>query len=1020
MFDRGTTIEATDRAVAVGQDNNGTVITGDVHFHFTATSNPTDAESEQSSNRIIDALHLRQIARQLLAVGSPPSLLPLFPGASPLARQSLEQLSQLRRTVSDENAQKQKSAAIAELLDTGELHHLLVAPPGSGKTHALWHAAREMLESNRVVPIFLPVGTLETWADIVELVASVDRTIDVTTLLHDKRVCVLLDGWSQFASHSATERARAMRVLSPARVIANGRRGTDSDAIFRLWTLDRVPVAAVRQVIKSAFPVAPSPEPALTEFLRLPLAFSLYILLGGSALTRGELLSRLHQHLSRNFPDSFRAVLSGAVASISLLQQDGTYSQLQNEVRRRAMQESLADPLVLLDRLGTLEDRAGTILPVHDLYWSWLAGVGLMSEDRGIAPVLNLATRESYELALESGLRSSSTMVAAVSDADVLLGAILWAHLDARSTSDEAFPEAIKAMFADDRLPVRCRAALAGFRSRRPELLAPALRVLTEVTEVGLYIWAFDAALVPSELFPNRGIIANWIGAGGTDQMIAAIANRGNADWGPWLAQLANSDKLPARVAAAAALACEARLPEWVLEHLPEVIKTQSWNLRAVAARGTNIEFAHWLAQHYEKYIDVAGGSQWFHLNKVLIGCGDDAVFENLLARFPSMPKQAQETLGYAIVDVGDPWVARFQEKALIAGAATQHHTIMDVVSLNISDATARTWIENGITQLGWRILIARHGNAIVPEMIQRLPASFDGIPDIPVLGAMQFLTLAPASLAMEIWGRVRGSMQPKVMEDVIKAFGRIDPTGIPGLVDIIFKQLYALPTYHLNLVLRLFDEWKSQYGVSVRIRTESNDMSVAEWILRSRLARDKDDRIFRQALGSQKDLAIELIIQNCWSDDQSTKEVIAHIQAIAGYDSKLFERLIAREALANTIPKLFSHAFDTFPEGALLRAIDAPGLDFHELLGFMAMSSTPTHAALHKEIARRVLGQPLNLHVYRNVAKILRVHPRAVLLELLKCVMSGGVTSNELWLIREIETEYGQLLITESGKWLS
>jgi uncharacterized protein DUF5615 len=46
-----------------------------------------------------------------------------------------------------------------------------------------------------------------------------------------------------------------------------------------------------------------------------------------------------------------------------------------------------------------------------------------------------------------------------------------------------------------------------------------------------------------------------------------------------------------------------------------------------------------------------------------------------------------------------------------------------------------------------------------------------------------------------------------------------------------------------------------------------------------------------------------------------------------------LFEHLIRNETLASLIPKLFSHAFDTFPEDALLRAIDVPGVDFGELL---------------------------------------------------------------------------------------
>jgi hypothetical protein len=84
-----------------------------------------------------------------------------------------------------------------------------------------------------------------------------------------------------------------------------------------------------------------------------------------------------------------------------------------------------------------------------------------------------------------------------------------------------------------------------------------------------------------------------------------------------------------------------------------------------------------------------------------------------------------------------------------------------------------------------------------------------------------------------------------------------------------------------------------------------------------------------------------------------------------------------------------------------------------------LAASSTPAHSAFHKAIIIKVLSQPLDLFRYREVAKILRVHPRESLFGLLKSVIAETAT-NEMWLVREIEAERGELLVNEGGKWLA
>jgi hypothetical protein len=382
------------------------------------------------------------------------------------------------------------------------------------------------------------------------------------------------------------------------------------------------------------------------------------------------------------------------------------------------------------------------------------------------------------------------------------------------------------------------------------------------------------------------------------------------------------------------------------------------------------------------------------------------------------MTAKAQGMLGYAIADRGDPWIARFQEKAFASGAPRHHHALTECVSLGIDDSTARRWVKNGPSELGWRVLIARHGAAVVPEMIADLPESFAGLHDLPALSAMQFLTDAPDSLEREILKRIRGPMQPKVTQDVINSLAQVCPTGFQSIVGLIANAPLQLPTYHLNQALRLLKEWDRETRLKIVVKSTFGETSFEEWILLTRLAQDKADPMFRRALSVDTDIAVRIILHYLRDDEDAIKEIIGQSKPLTGYDEALFELLIANPNLSTLVLKVFAGAFDTFPESALLRVMDAPGIEFGALLRALATSSTPTHCAFHKMVIIKVLAQPLDLFGYREVAKILRVYSTGSLLELLKSVMSE-MAANEMWLVREIETERAELLINEEGQWL-
>ncbi|MCF3947840.1 hypothetical protein, partial [Acidiphilium iwatense] len=574
-------------------------------------------------------------------------------------------------------------------------------------------------------------------------------------------------------------------------------------------------------------------------------------------------------------------------------------------------------------------------------------------------------------------------------------------------------------MTTHPRLPVRCRAAVAALRSERPDLLRAALDVLTEVHDAKLYVPALTAALVPRRLYPHRGIISEWLGANGTEQLMNAIADHGDVAWGTWLQQMALSDKVPMPVAVATALACDGGLPVWTIKHLITSTSSQSWQFRAVANRGVNCAFADWLAEHYEQCVVTVGNSVWLHLNRVLVACGTDETFERLLARFLKLPSVAQETLCFAVVDRGEPWISRFQKVAFAEGSPQRYHKLLEVVSLEIDDATAWRWIAAGPAELGWQVLIKRHDVAVIPEMLAALPATFANQHLMPALSAMRFIEDAPESLVDELMKRLDSPMQPRAMQDVIRALGGVRPKGIEALISLIISQSLAMPIYFVGQVLTLLRDWERESQQKIRVRTALGDVSFEDWILSARLGQDYNDNLYRRSLAENRNLAVKLVMGPFREDENAIKEIISHMQPFPSYHEELYDLLISSPSLADLTLKVFSGGFDTFPESVLLRTIDTQGIEFHALLRALATASSPSHLTLHKALLTKLLNLPLDLFVYREMAKILRVHTSAALAELLKETMQT-MSTNEMWLVREIEVARGELLVDERGEWLA
>ena len=261
----------------------------------------------------IDVVDLRNLASVLL--GAPPSLVKLFPDATPTALAAFDTMQAIDRAVMATQSKPSDvtTARISDLLELPQAKHLVLGPAGSGKTYTLWRAAKDVLTGGALIPIFLQGAQVKTWDELTAIISNVAPNITIAALLNDERVCIFFDGWSEFAlGEFAPEKSKALRALHKARVIANAKFTDIDDAIFKTWSLELLSRSQVIQVLAQSSPGVPQLPDKLLEFLRLPLLLSIHVLAEANANQTGELLRQFHQHLARKLPVGITEALAGA------------------------------------------------------------------------------------------------------------------------------------------------------------------------------------------------------------------------------------------------------------------------------------------------------------------------------------------------------------------------------------------------------------------------------------------------------------------------------------------------------------------------------------------------------------------------------------------------------------------------------------------------------------------------------------------------------------------------------------
>ncbi|MGE1042626.1 hypothetical protein ACQKF0_25535 [Bacillus wiedmannii] len=991
----------------------------------------------------------KKVAGDLLKSFGPRSLLTLYQNVSEETAAAISSIDwQNRRLVNAGpklNESNRSLTNITELLSFPNKKHLIIGPGGLGKTHTLWHTANQLLEFGQGLPIYLSLADFNSVSEVITFVDDLfPHDGGFTQLKQHPNVIFFLDGWSQFPKGftNVPERQKLLAMLGDSRVIATGRYMTPYDTPFSIWELEGLS----DRVVKTALSIGVTNVNAhdtekINELLRLPLMLIIYLLLQGGSLSKGELLSEFQRNLTPGDPhqsSQLLSVMSKAMARVHLLHKSNRKSDFDREVSSLVATMDAKELPNQIDQLATLGNQPNQLKPIHDLYQDWLLGMGIIQEWETLSflSVQDLSTREGIQLALESGELFDSSHLESVMNLDLLFAASFLRFVTAKNAEEnriiKTIIKRIEDLMASDQDCDRYRGILAALSSHRPTLLKMGLNTLSELVDQGYYFHDLEPYIDPTFLSHNRSLIADWLKDGkGSDYFLSVIRKSGDGSWLSWVKEQYEEGKLSPGQAIGTALACVSTLPSWVEQDLAALIqKRQSYELRAAAKRGENRELAKWVMKHYASLVQP-GNSTFYDLNLVLVGCGEESLFDQMYEQFDSYPPLVQELLLYAFKDRDDSWMIKFQEKYLCTGNIHIYHLLFDNVYVAISDEKAEEWTQHPNERVqahGWKTLVKKHQNEMVSRLIEHLPKSFDAISYVPTLKAMQELNDPPASIVEELWKRLHGQIKPMLMEDMLYALAKVYPVGLASIIGHLKDHPDFLPDYHLYRFLQLLKDWSKRGGIELRVKAAQEDIEFPEYLLLNRLSKPDSDYFLANSIKVVNSKCVfDYLMLRIEAGDKGLYKVLLQSGGPASYHSALATYVLglpAEQSLKDLF-QLFGNRWHTFPESQLIDILDKINesknkqSDLFTFINQISKHPQEPYDRYYKRLIVSLFEFPESyVHPYRDLASLLSHYPTDYLTELLDPFLLEN-RNQTLWLIRLIEMILERKLIDEEAQWL-
>ena len=324
--------------------------------------------------------NLRNLSHSLLDSFKPNSLVEEFQTLDSDIIDQVSSLNDIDRFISKVENNSKTTIQPKDLLDRGQVKQLIAAYGGAGKTHTLWSLGMLLIEHNNSTPIFISLRDFTTIEEIEDYLDRFQKGVSLEKISKHEDVIFLFDGLTEFSkSNQQSELKKLFGLLKSTKSISTSRSInvlTDCES----WNLELIDKEQIVQFILGSGFDADEVSDELFELLGYPLMLILYVLLGGRLSTISELFTEYFNQLTRDIleREKLHRILSLSVLDMEINNRDMKWSVFEARFLAQCEVENKSEFGPKLDKLGLFNKRGVFLEPLHDLYWEWLVGCGIL------------------------------------------------------------------------------------------------------------------------------------------------------------------------------------------------------------------------------------------------------------------------------------------------------------------------------------------------------------------------------------------------------------------------------------------------------------------------------------------------------------------------------------------------------------------------------------------------------------------------------------------------------------------
>ncbi len=765
----------------------------------------------------------------------------------------------------------------------------------------------------------------------------------------------------------------------------------------------------------------------------------MYILLGGGHLSKGELIKAFNDQLSENIVHNkeYFYLLCKSAARIECLNKKKLFSNLYSELEGINSEVDCEKIKQFIKSVGTLGDGISVIQPIHDIYWEWVIGCGLLKDYSNLYYYLVsfLSIRNDIKLALESGEHFKIDIINNLINVDILLVAIFVPYIDCENNSQffKEFSDAIMNMLNSELVPQRIRGIYGAILSKKRNLFKNALEVISDLVNEGYPLYMLNLEFDDNLLWDNRDIIEKWLIKHKEKYFILdAIQHTNNTKWVIWIKNQYDKGILDDEQTIKVVLGCISELPEWVEDILCRVVKKgKTYYLKSAVERGDNIELARWIFLNYKNYITTAGNSMWCHFNQILLSCGNDELFDDICSQIINMEPKLQELLLFMVTELDDRRIAKVQVQLFDKGLIDEYHILKEKVNTSLPDSKLIEWSKSPNKELecySWCTLAKKYQNNIIDDLIINLPSSFNKLHYVPELIAMKYLDSPPESLVDELWKRLNGTIQPKLMQDLIYALSKNSAKGIPSMVGQLKYNCEFLPVYHLSLFLNLLKEWQKNLGIIIKIKAPNGEIDFSEFLTIKTIDNKFDDPSLSRLLQKvDSKTIINHIIYLHYKNPKLFFDIIKKIGCIEFYEERILLLLLSLHSDdgLEEVFRLFSDNLNIISEEILkklfvqIKESDKKNKFVKSFIKGIAVEPKKEYISLYSSVMDEIMNaNKQDLGIYKYMAEIISIYEMDIIKSIVDAYRKINLPA-VIYILRFIEEETNRLIINEENEWI-